>query len=108
MPDDICLLRQLWKNKFKISTKKVKMCKIKAFRRPGTISLAGRDEAILILILIYIDLFSPNGALWVKTNHIICLGYITHDLCFSLDNQLAITYNTYDTEFQALLLICCS
>ena len=62
----------------------------------------------LILILIFIDLFSPNGALWVKTNHKICSGYIAHYTCFSLDNQLAVTYNTHDSNFKAVLLECCS
>ena len=52
-------------------------------------------------ILIFIDLFYPNRALCVKTYHTICLGYITHDHCFSLDNQLAITSNKYDMEFHS-------
>ena len=50
-----------------------------------------------ILILIFINLFSPNGALWANTNHTISSGYIAPATCFSLDNQEAITYNTFDS-----------
>ena len=52
-------------------------------------------------LIVFINRFSPNGALWVKTNHTICSGYIANNTCFSLDNQLADTYNKHGSGFQS-------